>query len=274
MKRITHFPVFSRLLFFIACSFSLSGCVTLYKPNAIHSPMLEKKGDGHISSSLGITGVGLASLQADYAISNHVGFMASGMYHYKSSNYTNDLDAGTEKLNIVFGEFGAGYFDKFENSESILLQCYGGGGYGKSQAQISSIFEQDPKVSANFYDFFIQPGVVFTGKYINMGLDFRVKYVQLYNLNSYKLEDFEWWNFSYTLEQNYDMEFLLFEPTFTMSVGGKHIRGLMQAGLTVPIVNSESYFGTSSGFFLNAPIFKFGVGLSYAFGRKAAKVEF
>ena len=242
--------------------------------------MLGKKGDGHVSTSLGITGVGIASLQADYAISDHVGLLANGMYHYKSSNYMTGGNyptgpvSGSQKLNIVYGEFGAGYFDKFENKESILIQFYGGGGYGKSQAKISSIMDPDPEVTGDFYDFFIQPGIVFTGKYVNMGIDFRVKYVQLYNINSYRLEDFEWWNYNYTLDPNYDMEFVLFEPAFTLSVGGKHLRGLVQAGFTFPIINSEAYFGTSSGYFFNSSIFKCGVGIGYAFGEKPKKVKF
>ena len=63
--------------------FILFGCVTLslYKPNAIHSPLLKEKGELTTSASLGLSGCGLYNVQAAYGLWNHTGVMIDGMYH-------------------------------------------------------------------------------------------------------------------------------------------------------------------------------------------------
>ena len=53
----------NKLLFAISILVSLSSCVTLYKPNAVQSPMLKEKGDFIGSASIGILGTGYANGQ-------------------------------------------------------------------------------------------------------------------------------------------------------------------------------------------------------------------
>ena len=248
----------------------LTGCVTLYKPNITHSPMLTEKGQGHVSTAIGVTGCGLANIQADYAISKHVGIMANGMYHYRSNNVYLDTLLGTEKLNIFCGEAGFGVFDKIGNSNLLFMNCYAGGGYGKSEAKIDP-GSNPPRINAEFYDFFIQPGFIFTKRYIDMAVDMRFKYVKMYNIESFNYMAFDWWENNVNLLSQPKLDFVLFEPSFTFSGGGEHLRGVLQAGLVIPIVNSESYFGTSSFAFFDAPVFKFSVGFCYAFGKKKEK---
>jgi hypothetical protein len=248
--------------------FLFTGCVTLYKPNVTHSPMLTEKGQGHASTSVGITGCSLANIQADYAVNDHVGIMANGMYHYRSNNVFTDTELGTQKLNILYGEAGLGMFDKIGESKSMFMQCYTGGGYGKSEARIDVTYNPYPRVTADFYGFFIQPGFLFTRRFIDMGVDMRFKYVKLYNIESIDYQAFDWWENNFDVANQLDLEFMLFEPSFTFSGGGEHIRGIFQTGLIIPIVNSEAYFGTSSFSYFDAPVFKFSMGVSYAFGKK------
>ncbi|MDQ3049677.1 MAG: FAD-dependent oxidoreductase [Bacteroidota bacterium] len=244
--------------------------MTLYKPNAVHSPMLSQKGEGHISAALGIIGSGLAGLQADAAVSDHVGLMTNGMYHYRSNNFVSPTDTGTEKLNIYFVEGGIGIFDKFGKRENMLLQIYAGGGYGKSEAKISGNDKPDPKVTADVFDAFIQPGIVFKGQYLDMGVDMRLKFVRLFNLYEYKYNQLNSWS-DYNYYSTLDQEFVLFEPTFTMMAGGKNLKGLLQAGFTIPVINSEAYFRANSVSFFSAPIVKFNIGITYAFSRRPSR---
>ena len=248
-----------------------SGCVTLYKPNITHSPMLTEKGQGHISTAIGISGCGLANIQADYAVSNHVGLMLNGMYHYKSNNAYSDSGSGltTEKLNIFYGEAGLGVFDKIGSSSAMVMQCYTGAGYGKSEARIDVNFDPYPRINADYYNFFVQPGFLFTKKYIDMGVDMRFKYVKMYNIESVNYEAFEWWDENTNFINQVNLDFMLFEPSFTLSGGGKHLRGMIQPGFIIPIMNSDAYFGTSSFRFWDAPLFKFSMGVTYMFGKKS-----
>ena len=246
----------------------LSACTTLYKPNPIHSPMLTNKGEGHISTTLGISGTGLASMQAAYAVSDHIGIMTDGMFHYRETNYTDPYNSGQEILKIFSGEVGIGYFEKFGVNQKQLFQIYTGGGYGTTKAKITYINEPNPVISANFYNMYIQPGVVFTGNYMDLGIDVRMNYVNLFNVNAYLYDSFDFWNTNYNFTSDSTLQFVLLEPNFTMKVGSKHLKGIFQAGLTIPIVNADGYFATNSDVFYFAPVFKLNIGVSYVFGRK------
>lgn len=247
---------------------ALTGCVTLYKPNITHSPMLTEKGQGHIATSIGVTGCGLANLQADYAVSDHVGIMTNGMYHYRSDNVYTDTTLGSQKLNILYGEMGAGFFDKIGGSNKMSIQCYTGGGFGATNARINTNYNPEPSVSSNYYNFFVQPGFVFSQRFIEMAMDMRFKYVKLYNIEAVNYSAFDWWDTDLNYLEQADLDFVLFEPTFTFAGGGERLKGTLQTGFVIPIINSEAYFGTNSFRFFEAPVFKFSIGINYAFGKK------
>lgn len=69
------------LTFLYILPFLFSGCVTLYKPNTINSPLLKEAGELNVGGALGISGSGLLNLQASYAPINRIGIMINGMYH-------------------------------------------------------------------------------------------------------------------------------------------------------------------------------------------------
>jgi hypothetical protein len=248
--------------------FLVTGCETLYKPIAVHSPMLTNKGEGHATGTLGLFGTGLANVQAAYAVSDHIGIMTDGMFHYRTSNYSNDYESGKEVLHVNYGSAGLGYFEKFGGNQKQVVQIYSGAGYGNSKASIETSLSPTPEVSADFFNVYMQPGVVFTGKYLDMGIDIRMNYVKLYNVNGYLYNEFDWWNTDYEYTSNYTQEFVLFEPNFTLSTGSKHLKGILQTGFTIPILNAEGYFESNSGVFFLEPIIKLNIGVSYAFGRK------
>jgi hypothetical protein len=243
----------------------LTGCVTLYKPNAIHSPLLKEKGELNASASLGLSGCGLYNLQAAYAISNHTGVMIDGMYH---NRHKSSADSSVEKLNMFFGETGAGYFTTFGNKKNVLFQCYGGGGYGITTDKISNANQPNPEMNAKYYNIFIQPGLAYTSKYFNVAFDLRANYIRLFNIHAYLYDKFEWWNTDFKLYSDTTLDFVNLEPAVTMKVGRGKLKGVLQLGLTIPTINSNSYFGVSTSSMLAAPLIKFSVGVNYTFGRK------
>jgi hypothetical protein len=243
----------------------LTGCVTLYKPNAIHSPLLKEKGELNTSAGLGLSGCGLFNLQAAYAISNHAGVMMDGMYHYR--NTSND-DSSVEKLKMFFGEAGAGYFNTYGNKKNVLFQCYGGGGYGFSTDKISNTDQSNPEMNAKYLSIFVQPGVAYTSKNFEIGFDLRANYVHIFDIYAYLYDRFEWWNTDFELYSDTTLVFVNLEPTVTMKAGGKKLKAVVQLGATIPTINSNSYFTVSSSSMLGARLIKFSVGISYTFGKK------
>lgn len=245
--------------------FVLTGCVTLYKPNAIHSPLLKEKGELNTSASLGFSGCGLYNLQAAYAISNHTGIMVDGMYHNRRIS---SADSSVEKLNMYFGEAGAGYFTTFDNNKNVLFQCYGGGGYGITTDKLSNANQPTPEMSSKYFNIFVQPGLSFKSKYVEVALDLRANYVRLFNIHAYLYDKFEWWNTDFKFYSDTTLHFVNLEPAVTMKIGGEKWKGILQLGLTIPTINSDSYFKVSTSSMLGAPLIKFSVGICYTFRRK------
>lgn len=260
--------VLQSLLF--ATFFFLTGCVTLYKPNAIHSPLLKDKGDLNTSASIGISGCGLYNLQAAYAPTEHMGIMMDGMYHYRSIN---SADSSVERLNIFFGEAGAGYFTTFGTEKKLLFQCYSGAGFGSTKDRMENTSQFNPEVNAKYNNVFFQPGIGYTNKNIEMAFDIRANYVHVYDIHAYMYEEFEWWNTDYNFYSDTTLDFVNLEPAFTLKAGGKKLKGVFQVGLTIPTVNSRSYFMVNASSLLGYPLIKLSFGISYAFGKIADRQQ-
>lgn len=267
-KNVAIIKLQSGFLLLSFLSIFFSGCATLYKPNAVHSPMLQKKGDGHVAGSIGVVGTGLANFQAAYAVSNHIGFTTEGMYHFRSQSYSSDQDTKTEKLNILGAGLGIGYFEKFSEKQNKLIQIYTGAGFGNASSHIENSLNPDPEISSKIFNIYVQPGITFTGKNLDMAIDLRTKYVKLYDVNAYLYDEFEWWNTDYQYASDSTLSFVLFEPAYTLTAGGKNLKGLFQAGLVIPIINSQDFYSSNSSFFLAYPFFKLSFGMQYRFGRK------
>jgi len=242
-----------------------AGCVTLYKPNTINSPLLKEKGDLNTSASIGVSGCGLFNLQASYAISNHAGLMVDGMYH----NRHNEIDDfSVENLNMFFGEAGAGYFTRFGTEKSGLFQFYGGGGYGITNDKITNSNQPNPEVSAKYFNIFIQPGVALTSDYFDIAFDLRANYVRLFNIHAYLYDQFAWWNTDFNYYSGATLDFMNLEPVVTIKAGGEKLKGIFQLGVIIPTINSRSYFNVNNASLFVAPLIKFSLGVNYSFGRK------
>lgn len=242
-----------------------TGCVTLYKPNSLYSPMLQEKGDGNVSASLGITGTGLMNLQGSYALTDHFGVMASGMYHNRRDDSNEE---SVEKLNILSGEAGAGYFQRTGANNDLLFQCFGGLGHGSSRDIITNTSQDNPEARALFYNLFFQPGLVITGRNIEVAFDLRANYVHLYNIHAYLYDQFEFWNTDFRYYSDTTISFMNLEPALTLRIGGGNLKGLIQFGAIIPAVNAESYFNVNNSSVFLIPLIKFSAGLTYTFGNR------
>lgn len=242
--------------------FFISGCVTLYKPNAIHSPLLKEKGDLNTSAAVSISGSGLYNIQSAYAITDHAGIMLDGMYHYRKISSS---DSSAEKLNILFGEIGAGYFTPIGKEKKILFQCYGGAGFGFTKDRMEKASQLDPEATAKYNNVFIQPGIAIINKNVEMALDLRANYVYVYDINAYLYEQFEWWNTDYNFYADTTLDFINLEPAFTLKAGREKLKGVFQIGITIPTYNSRSYFMVNTSSLLGAPLIKLSFGINYVF---------
>jgi hypothetical protein len=243
----------------------LTSCVTLYEPNAIHSPMLKEKGELNTSASLGASGCGLFNLQSSYALSNHLGVMVDGMYHHKN---TSTDTTGGERLNILFGEAGAGYFTPFGENKEWLFQCYGGGGYGITNDKFEGTTEPDPQVNAEYYNVFIQPGFSYKYNYFETAFDLRANYIQFLYIHAYDYPLIEWWDPDLNMYSDTTLNFIILEPALTFKIGEGNLKGVLQLGVTLPLINSDAYLDVQPYSFLLAPLFKLSAGISYNFGTK------
>jgi hypothetical protein len=267
-KITTHFMKTAIKIVFSGMLLILTGCVTLYKPNAIHSPMLKEKGELNTSASLGLSGCGLYNLQAAYAKSEHVGIMADVMYHNRHTSSTDSSVTTVEKLNMFSGEAGAGYFTTFGIGKNGLFQCYGGGGYGFTTDRIYNANQPKPELSAQYYNIFIQPGVAFTSKYFDAAFDLRANYVCLFNIHAYLYNKFEWWNTDFKFYNDTTVYFMNLEPAITLKAGGEKWKGIFQFGVTIPTINSDTYFSVNTSSMFGTPLIKFSVGVNYTIGKK------
>jgi hypothetical protein len=161
-------------------------------------------------------------------------------------------------------EAGFGYFTKLDNQEEFLIQVYGGMGAGRSRAVIEDGMQTDiPEASGKYYNIFIQPGIAYVSKIIDVALDTRINRVQMYDVKAYLYEKFEWWNTDYRLYDDAALSFAILEPTLTIKAGSPAVRGVFQFGATVPVFHPEAYYSVSF-----SPLMKMSVGIQYRFGAK------
>lgn len=248
---------------------SFTGCVTLYKPNTVYSPLLKAKGEINTSASVGLSGNGLINGQAAVALTDHAAIMVDGMYHHRQ---TGNENSSVEKLNILSGEIGAGYFTPIGIKKDKLFQCYGGAGYGYSVDRITEPDQSDPEASARYFNFFVQPGFALISKdHLELAFDLRANYVHLYNIHAYLYDQFEWWNTDFKYYADTTLNFLNLEPAVTLRVGGNNLKGVFQLGAVIPTVNSESYYNVNTSAKLGITLFKVSFGISYTIRGKQKK---
>ena len=210
-------------------SIYLTGCFTIYKPNAVQSPMLKEKGDLTISGSVGLVSTGFMNVQTSYAVDKHIGIMANGMLHSRNDT----RDSLKDFLNIYSTEMAIGYFDKPESNDNVQYHCYLGGGIGNSKHILTGTTDKSPNVTSRYYNYFVQPGVTFFGKGVDVGLDLKANYVKLKYFNSDIFKRYNLWPDEW-MSHDTALSFMNVEPAVTVRLGNDRFKGIAQLGFTIP----------------------------------------
>ncbi|WP_316800349.1 hypothetical protein [Pedobacter frigidisoli] len=187
-----------------------SGCSSVYMPNVPNTPMLSKQGEfsggGHISLK------GNASINGAYAISDHIGILASGS--------TMQSERRSKDFSHKLIEIGGGYFDTFGPDNNRIIEIYGGVGKGWSDIT-NRDFKNDVLVyserqEVDYRKSFLQ--VNYSSKRKNnlhlFGTDFPINYGTALRISHVKMDRFFLNGIVQPKEDN-----IFFEPIFFTRMG-------------------------------------------------------
>jgi hypothetical protein len=110
-----------KLIYFFAATLFCS-CSSVYIPNVPNTPMLSAKGEFSGGAHVSLRGNG--NFNGAYAVSNHLGILASGAYM--------QYDRRRQYFKHKLLEAGAGYFDTFGPDNNRIIEIYAGLGSGKT----------------------------------------------------------------------------------------------------------------------------------------------
>lgn len=178
-------------------------CAPAYIPNVINSPMFNNGGELQVSTYASTSGL---DAQAAFAISDNVGIMANGSFMDRTDEFNNDYHKHK------FIEFGGGYYDQIERRGRY--EIFAGFGAGELQAKYdNSIWSSYTDVKS--YRYFLQPAIGVTGNVADFSTAMRVVLIDLYQGSRREKAYF-------------------FEPAITGKLGYKHVKAIMQFGLSIP----------------------------------------
>jgi hypothetical protein len=204
-----------------AMAIALSSCTTtLYKSNAVNTPLFHEEKQTRISAGPG-------NVQAAYAITDHVGIMGNIFWEkYEKDNKDNSG-------NLI--EVGAGYFTPI--LPDMIFETYGGIGLGKISFDETLNAGQNNTRKRN-YDvngmrWFIQPGIGYANPYFEAAFTPRFSFVSFSNFSSsgYTAEEIEKENLDKNTIENTMWMFV--EPAITLRGGYKWIKLQAQYGVTL-----------------------------------------
>lgn len=213
----------------------LTSCSSLYLPNVPNTPMLSKKGEFNVDGHIGLKGN--LSVNAAYAVSDHIGVLFSGAY----------VDQVKAKRDFTsdFMEIGAGYFTTFGEQKERVLEVYGGFGFGNSRRVYKDLTFDGPEITeiqdASLSKVFAQ--VNFSKNKKNdlklFGSKFPLTYGTAIRLNYISMQDFTINNINTPLESN-----VFIEPIFfTRMKIGKNLNLQYTSGSNFGLIKNENLKG-------------------------------
>lgn len=235
--------------FFFAVA--LSGCSSLYMPNAPNTPMLSSRGE--LSAAGHITLKGNMSLNSAYAFSDHFGLLLNGSV----------MNMNREKKDFRHSlvETGLGYFTSFGPDQNRILEIYAGLGKGHSERvykdKTSAGLVTEDRQETNYNKTFLQ--LNYSSKKKNdlnlFGARFPLNYGTALRISYLKMNDF---NRNNIFQPNEDNIFL--EPIF-------FTRMAISRGVQVQYTTGSN-FGLKNRKFLTAGNSVFTIGLVINVGGK------
>ncbi len=198
---------------------------TLYIPNSVNTPLLEKKGDFKVAQGV----VGYApyfdwDAQGSYAISDRIAAMAN----FSLMNPVKDLP----KNNHNFLEGGLGAYASFwPNKRSVNIgraEIFTGLGQGWAKDQDA----EGNHFSGSYQRFFIQPGFGIRTRIVDLSLGARISNVHFSNFRQITAGQ--------TLVRE-SFSFGTYEPVFTVALGYKYVKYYMQFGGVNALGNTQNF---------------------------------
>lgn len=189
-------------------------CQPVYVPNVVNIPLLEEKGDVQFSFHSSLGGI---DFQSAAAISDKFALMANA--NFQNRKFIVDTDEGFRKQNFV--EIAAGYRTKI--GENGRFESFGGIGYGTINASYPNDFYWRPILDVKSSRAFLQPNIGFVSDIVDFGFAPRIAYVSIIDDNQF-----------------YDGLFI--EPAFSLKLGYKYVKGIFQAGLSLPANRNQIIF--------------------------------
>ncbi len=126
---------------------------------------------------------------------------------------------------------------------------------GYTDDYFSHVDENHARSKAQYYNFFIQPGVAYSNGFVDVALDVRTNYLNIYSIQS-----------TDNFYNDTTFNFINIEPTFTLRAGGKKLKGFLQTGITYPAWHSDAYFNSNNpNWMVIGSVFKFSVGVNVTF---------
>lgn len=196
----------------IIISFGILSCATVYVPNVVNTPMLDKAADVQIGVYGGNNGF---DLQTAAAITDNIAIMANGAF----------LDETTDSANYrkrKFAEAALGYYHPFGKSGRFDIFA----GYGAGRTYSMDTYElfgvNTDYVEGSYSRIFIQPSIGAEFDVVDIGIAFRVSFIKIYSL---KDKD------QYI---NFEPKYTYYEPFFFVRVGPRYFKFSAQLGLSLP----------------------------------------
>jgi len=206
-----------RLTSAMVLSLLITSCVSVYRPNPINTPLLEKEGD--IKTSLMIQD-GL-HLQTAAAVNKNIGVMFNAGYDLSSFKHAGISEDDEDKEHLII-EGGIGFFDKF--SDNWMWEIYTGYGFGTFKVKKDDFgFWESEHMDAegNIGRFFIQPTVAYSSEHFAISFALRTCYVTILDYES--TSDVRLSKYGY-----------FYEPAVTMKFGGEKFKVVTQIGYSKP----------------------------------------
>ncbi|MFO7938827.1 MAG: hypothetical protein R6U66_03650 [Bacteroidales bacterium] len=219
----------------ILCLLLFTACSPEYIPNMVNSPLLSNQGEVQATIAGGTSNL---DVQTAVALSDNWALMVNGSYADEHSDSSEDF----HKHLMV--EMGVGYYEKM--GRIGRYEIFGGYGAGKIKGRYDEAVFDAPYTEASFNKIFLQPGIGLSTGYYDGSFATRFSAIQM---------DLDASTAGFT-----DDFHLFFEPVITNKFGSRYIKVIMQAGLSLPISQTELHYDYQP--------FLFHVGIHMNIGRK------
>ncbi|MFT3703241.1 MAG: hypothetical protein QM802_12765 [Agriterribacter sp.] len=225
-----------------------------YTPFPVNVPLLKKKNEMQVraqwfgglrddESDKGKVRGG--SLQAAYAVTNHIGITGSYSYSNEFEDYNMSSsypETVSYKKNIA--EIGAGYFTPVSKNKRLALEIYAGYGAGKNRlTNKQHLWGSETSYNGRIQRFYIQPALALhLPRNTSLAWTLRTSFVKFHNANTF-YPDIS----LYEIEKSY---IAFFEPSFVVRfpVGPFNwVKGNVQIGGAFKINDKNIHYRDALG---------------------------